>query len=969
MCTMEERPEIPEPFLKPYNSKESEPRILELWEKSGFANPDVCVLKGVAAADAKSYSIVLPPPNVTGTLHMGHAAMLAIQDILIRYHRMRGDKTLWLPGTDHAAIATQSVVEKNLQKTEKKTRHDLGREEFLKRVEEFAQASHDTIVGQVRAMGASVDWSREAYTLDEERNLAVRTAFKNMYDAGLIYRGNRIVNWDPKMQTTVSDDEIEYVEQKDPFYYFKYGPFTIGTVRPETKFGDKYIVMHPDDARYKEYKDGEQLELEWINGPITATIVKDEAADMEFGSGVMTITPAHSGIDFEIAQRHKLDVEQIINERGILLPIAGEFAGQHIKKARPMVVEKLRGKGLLVKTEEGYVHNVATNSRGGETIEPQIKLQWFVDVNKKFKIPHSEIPGIASGSETTLKELMRRAVDSGAIKVAPDRFERVYYNWIDNLRDWCISRQIWYGHRIPVWYCLNCKREAVDAEVKSRWFLVRHGETEDNVRKVVQGHGDTPLTENGKEQARMAGEQLKSQEIELIISSDLGRCRETAEIISKATGAEVIFDEAFRERFMGEAEGLTYEESKERFRPFDSYDDKTPANMETVHELEERVNAAFAKHREIHGHKNVVMVSHGGSIRWIIKRIHNLTFEEAKARPVTPNAEVLSLDILDTPCEKCDNDLFEQDSDTLDTWFSSGLWTFSTLGWPSFAESATKGKPGPENDFANYHPTDVLETGYDILFFWVARMILMTGFCLGTVPFRNVYLHGLVRDAQGRKMSKSLGNVIDPLTMIEKYGADAARLSLIIGASPGNDLKLSEDRVRGYKHFANKVWNITRFVLESSDTTSSASLRGPAESSAVPHSTSTDSASPRLASEAVSLLPADRQLIDETNTIAKTVSAHIDNFRLDLAADALYHFVWHRFADEIIEESKPILKAGGETAKSRRHTLYAILHTSLRLLHPFMPFVTEAIWQELPKKDTELLMVAHWPDGQIGNRQ
>ncbi|MCR4281362.1 MAG: valine--tRNA ligase [Candidatus Kaiserbacteria bacterium] len=746
----------PEAFLKPYNSKENEPRILELWEKSGFANPDTCVEKGVTAPDAKSYSIVLPPPNVTGTLHMGHAAMLAIQDILIRYHRMRGFKTLWLPGTDHAAIATQSVVEKDLLKSEKKTRHDLGREEFLKRVEEFAQASHDRIVGQVRAMGASVDWTREAYTLDEARNLAVRTAFKKMYDARLIYRGNRMVNWDPKMQTTVSDDEIEYVEQKDPFYYFKYGPFTIGTVRPETKFGDKYIVMHPDDARYKEYKNGQQLEVEWINGQITATIIKDEAADMSFGSGVMTITPAHSGIDFEIAQKHKLDVEQIINERGILLPIAGEFAGQHIKKARPMVVEKLRAKGLLVKVEDGYVHNVATNSRGGEMIEPQIKLQWFVDVNKKFTIPHSEIPGIDSGSETSLKELMRGAVDSGAIKIAPDRFERVYYNWIDNLRDWCISRQIWYGHRIPVWY----KKEG------------------------------------------------KSEESEMLVGDP-------------------------------------------------------PTDIEN----------------------------------------------------------------------------WEQDPDTLDTWFSSGLWTFSTLGWPNFAETATAGKPGPENDFANYHPTDVLETGYDILFFWVARMILMTGFCLGTVPFRNVYLHGLVRDGQGRKMSKSLGNIIDPLTMIEKYGADAARLSLIVGASPGNDVKLSEDRVRGYKHFANKIWNITRFVLENSD------AQGPTSDSL----------------EVGPLNAEDEKLISEAREIARVVSEHIDNFRLDLAADTLYHFVWHRFADEIIEESKPILKLGGETAKSRRHTLYAILDTSLKLLHPFMPFVTEAIWKELPNKKEELVMIAKWP--------
>ncbi|MDO8561405.1 MAG: class I tRNA ligase family protein [bacterium] len=931
---MEERPEIPEAFLKPYNPNASEPEMLKLWEESGFANPDVCIEKGVTASNAAAYSIVLPPPNVTGTLHMGHAAMLAIEDILIRYHRMRGEKTLWLPGTDSAAIATQSKVEDILYKQEKKTRHDIGREELLRRIDAYAEESKKTITKQVRAMGASLDWSRSAFTMDAPRNRAVTEAFVRMFDAGLIYRGNRIVNWDPKLQTTVSDDEIEHVEQKIPFYYFQYGPFVIGTVRPETKFGDKYVVMHPEDGRYKKYKHGEKIELEWINGPITATIIKDEASDMEFGSGVMTITPAHSGIDFEIAQRHKLDVERIIDDRGILLPIAGEFAGQHIKKARALIIEKMKQKGLVVKVDENYVNNVATNSRGGGIIEPQIKLQWFIDVNKEFVIPHSDIPGIDAGSTTTLKKMMRTAVEDGGIRIAPEKFEKVYYNWIDNLRPWCISRQIWYGHRIPVWYCLNCKDIVANAETKSRWFLVRHGETEANVKRIVQGHQDTPLTETGKEQARISGEQLKNQDIGLIISSDLGRCRETAEIISKATGAEIIFDEAFRERFMGEAEGLTYEESKERFDPFASYDSKTEANMESVRELEERVNAAFAHHRKNHGHKNVVIVSHGGSIRWIIKRIRNLTFEEAKERPVASNAEVFPLDVLKTPCEKCGNDLFEQDPDTLDTWFSSGLWTFSTLGWPYFAQSATKGKPGPENDFANYHPTDVLETGYDILFFWVARMILMSGFLLGDVPFRQVYLHGLVRDGQGRKMSKSLGNIIDPLTMIDKYGADAARLSLIIGASPGNDLKLSEERVRGYKHFANKVWNISRFVLESG-----------AEGR-------------RIDAE---LTQKDAGLITETQNIAKTVSECIDNFRLDLAADTLYHFIWNRFADEIIEESKSILKAGGEAAESRRHTLYTILDTSLRLLHPFMPFVTEAIWQQLPNKQQELLMIAKWP--------
>ena len=735
----------PQPFLSPYNSIDNEPRIRELWESSGYANPDVCIEKGVTAADAEAYTIVLPPPNVTGTLHMGHAAMLAIEDILIRYQRMRGKKTLWVPGTDSAAIATQSKVEGDIYKKEKLSRHDLGRDELMKRIDTFTEESKNTIIEQVKRMGSSLDWSRYAYTMDTSRYNAVMTAFVRMYEAGLIYRGNRIVNWDPKLQTTVSDEEIEHVEQKDPFYYFQYGPFVIGTVRPETKFGDKYVVVHPDDTRYADYTHGQQLELEWINGPIVATVIKDEAANMETGTGAMTITPAHSAIDFEIASRHQLDVEQVIDERGILLPIAGEFAGQHIKKARSMIVAKLHEKGLVVKIDEGYTHNVSTNSRGGGIIEPQIKLQWFVGVNKEFTIPHSEIPGISSGSKTTLKEIMRAAVSSGATKINPERFEKIYFHWIENLRDWCISRQIWFGHRIPVWY-------------------------------------------------------LK--------------------------------DEA------------------------------------------------------------------GNVIDMIV-------------RPDGPSSAEAS------------KGTWEQDHDTLDTWFSSGLWSFSTLGWPDQTP-----------DLKTFHPTSVLETGYDIIFFWVARMILMSGFHLGQVPFKQVYLHGLVRDGQGRKMSKSLGNIIDPLTMIEKYGADATRLSLVIGAQPGNDLKLDENRVRGYKHFANKLWNITRFVLENAD---ASSLN-------------------------TALTDTDKGLVAEAHELARSVSANIDNFRLDLAGDAVYHYVWDRFAAEIIEETKPVLKLyEGEEKASKQRMLYEILMISLKLLHPFMPFVTEAIWQELPEKDTELLMIAKWP--------
>jgi valyl-tRNA synthetase len=726
-----------EQFLKPYNPAKAEATMYTLWEASGFFNPDMCIKHKITSRDAGIFSIVLPPPNVTGTLHVGHAAMLALEDILIRYHRMRGFQTLWIPGTDHAAIATQSKVEEILFKKEKKTRHDLGRDAFLSRVQQFANDSHDTIVNQVKRMGSSVDWSREAFTLDDRRSLAVRTAFKNMYDAGLIFRGARIVNWDPKLQTTVSDDEMQHEERVEHFYYLKYGPFTIGTARPETKFGDKYVVMHPKDKRYEKYVHGETFELEWINGPIAATIIKDEAVDMDFGTGVMTITPWHDATDFDIAERHKLEREQIIDFNGKLLPIAGEFEGTHITKARPLIVKKLTDKGLVEKVDEKYVHNIALNERGRGMIEPQIKEQWFIDVEKEFTLPHSDIKGILTGSTTTLKDIMRKTVENGQINMLPERFKKTYFHWINNLRPWCISRQIWYGHRIPVWY-----------------------------------RGD-----------------------------------------------------------------------------------------------------------------------------------------EVYCGIEAPNG-----------------DGWEQDPDTLDTWFSSGLWTFSTLGWPDKSE-----------DLTIYHPTSVLETGYDILFFWVARMILMTGYHLGTIPFHTVYLHGLVRDEKGRKMSKSLGNIVDPLDFIDTYGADALRMALVIGAPPGNDVSLSEDKIRGYKHFANKLWNLARFVL-----------------------TNTSGIDLRMQQE---LHADDQKLVLELTQISHEVRVHIDEYQLYLAAEKLYHYIWDRFAAEIVEDSKSILAGDDEAAKvSRQLTLYRILVTSLKLLHPFMPFVTETIWQALPEKDSDILMVAPWPD-------
>ncbi|MDE1919200.1 MAG: valine--tRNA ligase [Patescibacteria group bacterium] len=712
-----------EKFLKPYDSTATESRIYAAWEESGLFNPDECVKQDVTKESAPAYSIVLPPPNVTGRLHMGHALMLAVEDIFVRYKRMNGFRTLWVPGTDHAAIATQSVVEKQIKKDEEKSRHDLGREELLKRVEAFAAASHDTIISQLKTMGASLDWSREAFTLDEKRSRAVRAVFKKMYDAGLIYRGLRVVNWDPKGQTTISDDEIVYEERTAKLYTFRYSkdfPIPIATTRPETKVGDVGVAVHPDDPRYKAFV-GKEYDVTFCDVPIHIKIVADKEVDPAFGTGAVGLTPAHSQIDWEISDRHELSHEVIVINEYAKMTVTGRLEGKKTSEAREMVVEWLKSESLLEKEEETK-QNVATAERTGGIIEPLPKLQWFVEVDR-------EIPGRGK----TLKELMLEPVRSGAIKIIPEHFEKTYFHWIENLRDWCISRQIWYGHRVPVWY----KGEEVAV-------------------------GEAPAGEG-----------------------------------------------------------------------------------------------------------------------WV------------------------------------------QDEDTLDTWFSSGLWTFSTLGWPEATE-----------DMKNYHPTDLLETGYDILFFWIARMVLMTEFALGTIPFKTVYLHGLVRDAKGRKMSKSLGNNLDPLDITAKFGADAARMALVVGNTPGTDMRISEDKVKGYKHFANKLWNIARFILENTH--------------------GIERADP--------LTPADAEILSAHDALSKEVTSDIEEFRVYMAAEKLYHYAWHELADKILEESKPILAGADANARASRQTLLlTLLDRTLRLLHPFMPFVTEEIWQSMPTKDAQFLMVAKWP--------
>jgi valyl-tRNA synthetase len=708
---------------KSYDQK-TEEDIYRLWALSGYFNPD--------NLSGQPYAIIMPPPNATGTLHIGHAFEHTIQDIAIRYKRMRGFKALWLPGTDHAAIATNTKVEKLLIKETGQSRHDIGREAFIKRVEEFVADSRGTIQKQLRAIGDSADWSREAFTLDEQRIRAVRTAFKNMFDAGLIYRGIRVINWDPKGQTAVSDDEVVYKPEKGQLYTFKYSanfPIAIATTRPETKVGDVAVAVNPKDARYFDLI-GKEYDVDFAGAKLKIKIIGDDAVDPAFGTGAVGVTPAHSMTDYEIAQRHKLDAIQVINEYAKMTELAGPLvAGKKTKDAREIILNWLKDNGLLEKTEE-IDQNLSTAERSGGIIEPLPKLQWFIDVNKEFALKTSKIDGVQTGQSVTLKQLMRQAVDNGQIKIIPERFDAIYRHWIDNLRDWNISRQIWYGHRIPVWY-----------------------------------RGD-----------------------EIFCGTDAP-----------------------------EGKGWT------------------------------------------------------------------------------------------------------QDEDTLDTWFSSALWTFSTLGWPDKTE-----------DLMTFHPTAFMAPGYEILFFWVARMILMSTFHLGEVPFRTVYIHGIVRDTKGQKFSKSLNNGIDPVEIISQYGADALRMALIVGVGAGNDSKFDIQKVKGYRNFANKIWNIARFVIQNLD--------------------DFDPFNSELNME-------DEILLKELDKVVEDTTALMEKYDFAHAAENLYHYVWHTVADKVIEAAKPRLD-DLDRRSSAQAMLVIMLKTILKLLHPFMPFVTESVWQLMNKN---LLMIQEWP--------
>ena len=705
---------------KTYNPKDVEDRLYQVWVEKGYFTPEIDENK-------KPFTIVIPPPNVTGQLHMGHALDETLQDILIRYKRMAGFATLWVPGTDHAGIATQIKVEVYLRKEEGLTRYDLGREKFTERVWDWKKLYGDRIINQLKKLGSSCDWTRERFTMDETLSKAVKKVFVSLYEKGLIYQGNRIINWCPSCTTALSDAEVEYSEQAGHFWHIKYPVkdsdefVIIATTRPETLLGDTAVAVHPEDERYTHLV-GKTLVLPLVGREIP--IVADDYVDKEFGTGAVKITPAHDPNDFEVGLRHNLECIKVMNDDATINRFGGKYEGMDRYEARKQIVADLDTAGLLLKIED-HAHNVGGCYRCGTTVEPITSKQWFVKM-------------------APLAKEALRVVEDGTIKFSPERLTKTYTNWMENVHDWCISRQLWWGHRIPAFYCDDC--------------------------------GETTVTED---------------------------------------------------------------------------------------------------------------------------------------------------DI--TICPKCGGKV-HQDEDVLDTWFSSALWPFSTLGWPEETE-----------DFKYFFPTDVLVTGYDIIFFWVARMIFSSLEHTGKAPFHHVLFHGLVRDAQGRKMSKSLGNGIDPLEVIEQYGADALRFTLATGNSPGNDMRFSTERVEASRNFANKIWNASRFVLMNLDI----------DALTLPESSQ--------------LTLEDKWILDKYNRLVREVTENLEKFELGIAVSKLYDFIWDEYCDWYIELVKPRLYDDAcPTRLAAQQTLAYVLSNTLKLLHPFMPFITEEIWQQLPHEG-ESIVISQWP--------
>lgn len=899
---------------KAYEAAAWEPKLYAAWEQAGLFNPDK--LPGKRRG---TWSCVLPPPNATGILHAGHVVMVAYQDALARFERLRGKRVLWMPGTDHAAIATQAAVEKKILKAEGKTRHDLGREAFLQRVHEFVASSQGTIRQQLRATGASLDWSREAFTLDERRAEAVRTAFKKLHDDGLIYRGLRVVNWCTRCGSTLADDEVEHGDEATgTLYVIQYGhvpsgaegPVQVATTRPETKLGDTGLAVHPSDDRYAKFV-GQTLEVSLAGHQVKVQVFADREVDPAFGTGVVGVTPAHSATDERMAQRHGLPSIQVIGEDGKMTAAAGKYAGMPVAEARAAFVVDLKASGQLLEERE-HPMSVGVCYRCGTPVEPLPKEQWFVAVDRKPK-----------GGGATFKQRLAKAVDGKHVAFTPQRFEQTYRQWAENLHDWCISRQIWYGHRVPAFHYADGAVAVPDrAPVEVLW--TRHGATEMTEQTIIQGCGkatDTGLSDEGRREAEHLAESLRGTGVEVILCSPLRRAQETAAAVAAALGLKVTTEPLLTERNYGAAEGKTMAEAEQLFPAYAEHR-RTAAipKAETSEELERRAVKLFEKMLGGYSGKKVLCVTHNGLLRAVLHHLTGKEMETTAERIPPADVCVGCRTTLAGPSPKTGTWSCQQDPDTLDTWFSSSLWTFSTLGWPQKTA-----------DLKTYHPTDILETGYEIISTWVSRMVMLSHYLLGQWPFSRVYLHGIVRDAQGRKMSKSLGNGIDPLEIIPKYGADALRLALTANATPGVDMKLSEDKIAGFRNFANKLWNIGRFVLH-----------------AAPEAKPTWKA-PKAKT------PAEEWILAKLHTALAEVTTDLENLRFSHAVETLQRFTWDELADWYLEVAK---------LQPNPDLLAYLLTQTLVAWHPFCPFVTEAVWEHFaqPQKPEDLLIVQRWPE-------
>lgn len=877
---------------KAYNAKDWEDKLYSAWEKSGFFNPD-------AIDSEERYSNVLPPPNANGELHLGHASGYTVMDIFGRYQRMNGKKTLLLPGKDHAGIQTQVVFEKKIQAEQGITRHDLGREKFYEQTYDFCIDRSDYMRSQEKHIGLSADWSREKFTLDPEVSRRATETFLEMYQHGMIYRGERIINWCPRCATALSDVEVIHKETEGKLYYIEYPikdsdeKIMVATTRPETMLGDTAVAIHPSDERYRALV-GKTVILPLTDREIP--IIADHRIDLAFGTGAVKITPAHDPLDWEIGRTHSLPTLQVINTSAKITEIGGVFSGLPVSEARIKVLEALATAGRLIK-EEAHAINLSICERCKTPIEPLISKQWFVDVDAKHY---------------SLKQKSIEALKAGTISFHPENMKEQMIQWLENLHDWCISRQLWWGHRIPVWYCLACGKEKVSATVKSRWFFVRHGETDWNKQEINAGATDVPLNDTGRQQSKLAAEKLKSENIEVIFASHLSRAHETAQIIGDAIGvSEIIIDDRLQERNFGDAEGMPYKEVAKRFPDLRTYNNKS-ANNESYEETETRVWAAISEHLEKHSHKNVLIASHGATLRSLFRKIKNIAPEAIMEIERFQHAAPLSVDILD-PCERCGHHFFEQDQDTLDTWFSSGQWPYTTLGYPETPDAKT------------FYPTDMMIMGRDLLFFWATRMIMFGFYKTGLPPFKHLYFTGLVRDKDGLKMSKSKGNGVDVLEMIDQFGADAVRLSLTLGATPGLDFRLYEEKIQTFRNFTNKLWNMGRYTATQST-----------EANGAP----------------IAKSDADHWILGRMQEVTQEVTRLLDNYQLSLAGEKLRDFTWSEFADWYVEIHK-IEKNDG--------VLRFVFDTLLKLWHPFTPYVTEALWQTLQTDAHTPLMIKRWP--------